>query len=57
MNRPDLESIREELLVTTNERAEALRLYLEQEENERKAEEILEARLRERMDRGLNFAI
>jgi hypothetical protein len=57
MNRPDLESIREELLVTTEERAEALRLYLEQEENQRKAEEILEVRLRERMDRGLNFAI
>jgi hypothetical protein len=57
MNRPELESIREELLVTTEERAEALRLYLEQEENQRKAEEILEVRLRERMDRGLNFAI
>jgi len=57
MNRPDLDLIREELLVTTEERAEALRLYLEQEENERKAELVLEERLRERFDRGLSFAI
>jgi len=57
MERELTERLREELLVATEEQAEALRRYLEQEETERRAAEILEERLRSRHDRGLNFAI
>lgn len=52
-----LEKIKEELLVSSEERAEELRLYLEEEEARMKAERLLDQRLRDQADRGLNFAI
>lgn len=51
------EEIREQLLIVTDEQAEALRQYLEQEESKKRAEELLDSRLRARHDRGLNFCI
>lgn len=51
------EEIREQLLIASDEQAEALRAYLELEETRQRAEELLALRLRDRMDRGLNFAI
>lgn len=49
-----LEKIKEELLVSSEERAEEFRLYLEEEEARMKAERLLDERLRERSG-GMSF--
>lgn len=55
--RLDIEKIQEELLIASEHQAAALRAYLAEEEARRKAEELLDSRLRARHDRGLNFCI
>lgn len=55
--RVDIEAVKEELLIASEKEAEALRAYLEQEERIRIANELLERRLRDRMDRGMSFSI
>lgn len=52
-----LEKIKEELLVCSEEQAEALRLYLEEEEARMKAERLLDERLREKIEQAHCFSI
>lgn len=56
-DRQDIEAIKEQLLIASEQQAEALRAYLAEEQARRRAEELLEQCLRSRHDRGLNFCI
>lgn len=52
-----LEKIKEELLVCSEEQAEALRLYLEEEEARMKADQLLDDRLKRKFERQTDFVI
>jgi hypothetical protein len=46
--RISIERVKEELLIASEQQAEALRAYLEEEERRRKADQLLEQRLKEK---------
>jgi len=52
-----IETIKEQLLVASEEQAESLRAYLAEEEAKRRGEELLNQRLRRKIERREDFCI